>query len=121
MNDIQICHDSSRSYAFKMGLNQAVRNIFTYLATKTGLSRLELKLTHNHNQIAQSDSIKTLHEVGLKNNSILHCLKRPPVKKALINPVTKTLSDAAEAIFTETFKEYSNDGKMNKEQFKTFY
>ena len=92
MNDIVLCKDSSRSFLFKLALNQSLRNLFSLLSTKTELSRLELKLTHNHHELLDSDSIKTIAELGLTNSPVLHLSRGTPFRRSLVNSTTRKLT-----------------------------
>ena len=120
MNDIIICKDPSRSFVFKVSLNQSLRNLFSLLSHKTELSRLELKLTYNHHELHESDSIKTIYELGLKNSAVLHLSRGSPNRRPLINS-NRELTTIAKEIFTEAFNANSTDGKMSKDQFDQYY
>lgn len=121
MNDIIMCKDSSRSFVFKIGLNFSFRNLLLLLSNKTDISRLDLRLTHNHHELRESDSIKTIAELGLKSSPILHLTRGNTARRPLINPNSRNLTPAVKDIFTEAFKDNSTDGKMTKEEFSRYY
>lgn len=106
---------------FKLGQNQCVRNLFQLISAKTDLSRAELKLTHNHHEIMDSDCLKTISELGLKNLAVLHLVRGTPPRRPLLNPTTKELTPTTKEIFTTAFNEYAKDGKMTKDDFSDYY
>jgi hypothetical protein len=53
----------------------------------------------------------------LKNGAVLHCSRGTPFKRALVHPVTKTLTPKTREIFSIAFDEFSTEGKMGKSDY----